>query len=106
MNLPFAFGWLLLFSITSVVAPQAQAERGAVIRDEAKTAVGINLAPVADWGSELPFVDVFRSSQPWISQRDGANWGKGPALVLDEHGWVKQLEDGCYAETLMLVHIN
>lgn len=63
--------------------------------------LGINLAGIADWNTELPFFDVFRTSRPWISQRKGAGWGQGPKLELDEHGWVKQLEPDCWAETLM-----
>lgn len=65
----------------------------------AKPALGINLAGPADWNTELPFVDVFHLSRPWISQREGAAWGNGPKLVVDEHGWVKQLEPNCFAET-------
>ncbi|NDK15281.1 MAG: hypothetical protein COZ06_04325 [Armatimonadetes bacterium CG_4_10_14_3_um_filter_66_18] len=65
----------------------------------ASPALGMNLAGPADWSTELPFVDVFRLSRPWISQRQGAGWGKGPELALDEHGWVKKLDEGCYAET-------
>ena len=67
----------------------------------ARPRLGINLAGPLDWGTELPFVDVFRLSRPWISQRQGAAFGKGPTLDLDEHGWVKKLEPGCFAETLL-----
>lgn len=63
--------------------------------------LGMNLAGPADWNTELPFVDVFRMSRPWISQREGAAWGKGPELSLDEYGWVRRLEEGCFAETLL-----
>jgi hypothetical protein len=63
--------------------------------------LGINIAGPADWNSELPFADVFRLSRPWISQRKGAGWGKGPALDLDERGWVRRLEPDCWAETLL-----
>ncbi len=62
-------------------------------------ALGMNLAGPADWNTELPFVDVFRMSRPWVSQQKGAPWGKGPTLQLDQHGWVKRLEPGCWAET-------
>jgi hypothetical protein len=61
--------------------------------------LGMNLSGPADWNTELPFVDVFRFSRPWVSQRPGESWGKGPALALDEHGWVKKLDPGCWAET-------
>jgi hypothetical protein len=67
--------------------------------------LGINLNGPADWNTELPFVDVFRMSRPWISQREGADWGQGPELSLDDSGYPTHLEDGCYAET-PLVTIN
>ncbi|MCD6362200.1 MAG: hypothetical protein J7M38_15180, partial [Armatimonadetes bacterium] len=62
---------------------------------------GINLAGLVDWNTELPFVDVFRLSRRWISQRQGKKWGKGPPLTLDERGWVARLEPGCYADALL-----
>lgn len=65
----------------------------------AKPALGMNLAGPSDWNTELPFVDVFRLSRTWISQRKGEKWGKGPELALDERGWVKSLEPDCWAET-------
>lgn len=61
--------------------------------------LGINLNGPADWNSELPFVDVFRLSRPWISQKQGESWGKGPALSLDKNGYVTKLEPGCFAES-------
>jgi hypothetical protein len=70
-------------------------------QDAPSPRLGTNLAGPADWNTELPFVDVFRMSRPWISQRQGTSWGKGPELKLDEHGWVKELESGCWAETPM-----
>jgi hypothetical protein len=67
----------------------------------ANARLGMNLAGPADWNTELPLVDVFRMSRPWISQREGAAWGKGPALDLDAQGWVRKLEPGCSAETFL-----
>ncbi|MGQ9605754.1 MAG: hypothetical protein ACUVTW_06095 [Thermogutta sp.] len=81
--------------------PAADAAEGEATAPQPRPKLGINLAGPADWNTELPFVDVFRLSRPWVSQREGQPWGKGPALDLDEHGWVKSLEPGCYAETLM-----
>lgn len=70
--------------------------------DPARSRLGINLAGPADWSTEHAFVDVFRMARPWISQREGAGWGQGPKLDLDAKGWVRRLEPGCYAETLLL----
>jgi hypothetical protein len=79
------------------------AERGdaqdTASRASGQPRLGINLSGPADWNTELPFVDVFRLSRPWISQKKGERWGQGPALTLDEHGWVKRLEPDCWAET-------
>lgn len=75
---------------------------GQTAAPEARPSLGINLAGPADWNTELPFVDAFRLSRAWISQKEGAGWGKGPELELDEHGWIKRLEPGCFAETPLL----
>ncbi|MEV7626923.1 hypothetical protein [Actinoplanes sp. NPDC089786] len=48
-------------------------------------------------------MDVFRTSRSWISQQQGAGWGKGPALDLDDRGWVRRLEPGTWAETPVLL---
>ncbi len=64
-----------------------------------KPALGINLTGPADWNSEVPFADVFRFSRAWLSQKPGAPFGGGPPLELDERGWIKRLEPGCFAET-------
>ena len=96
---------LLAYFTIFLAASFQHASRGATAADLAPPKgdprLGINLAGPCDWNTELPFVDVFRMSRRWISQREGAAWGKGPKLTLDEHGWVKSLEPGCYAETLM-----
>lgn len=59
--------------------------------------LGINLAGIKNYATELPFVDLFRMSAGWVSQRKKGKWGDGPALELDEHGWVKRLEPDCIA---------
>jgi hypothetical protein len=67
--------------------------------------LGINLSEPRDGNTERPFVDVFRLSRKWISQR-GAQWGKGPPLELDEQGWVTSLEPGCRADTVLCAVFN
>ncbi len=67
--------------------------------DAARPRLGMNLNGPADWNTELPFVDVFRMSRAWISQKKDQPWGKGPELALDDHGWVKSLDADCWAET-------
>ena len=90
-----------LFAILALSGAPRVSGADAVLRAAPKPAprLGINLAGPVDWNTELPFIDVFRLSRSWISQREGEGWGKGPQLELDERGWVKHLENGCWAET-------
>lgn len=69
-----------------------------------KPDIGINLTGIADWSTQYPFADAFKTARPWISQREGAAWGEGGALALTEEGWVAALEEGQYAETLFFSH--
>lgn len=64
--------------------------------------LGINLSGPADWNTEHPFVDVFKLSRKWISQKKGEAWGKGPELERDENGWIKRLDADCWVETPIL----
>ena len=73
----------------------------AVVRRTGGAAVGINLAFVIDHSTELVFADLFKQSRPWVSQQQGKPWGSGPALALDPDGWIKGLEPGQYASTIM-----
>jgi len=61
---------------------------------------GINLAPVADYSTEFPFVDLMKTSRRWIPQREG-EWDTKETLPLDENGYVKSLEPDQWAVTLM-----
>ena len=65
-------------------------------------ALGINLAQVVSYSTELPFVDVFKTSHPWFSNADGAEWSKGGPLPLTPDGWVASLRPGQYATTGLL----
>lgn len=94
MKLRSLFLLALLLSLAGL--PRAG---GAPAPARPRAALGINLSGPADWNTELPFVDVFRLSRQWISQKRGEGWGKGPKLELDERGWVKRLEPDCFAET-------
>ncbi|MFD0672403.1 sugar-binding protein [Cohnella sp. GCM10027633] len=59
--------------------------------------LGMNLSGVADWGTQQPFKDVFKSARGW--NNDAAD----PGLDLDENGWVKSLGAGQTAYALLLV---
>jgi hypothetical protein len=90
-------GILFLLSILHAAAARAEGPS-----PPARPRLWINLAGASDGSSELPFVDVFRFSRPWVSQQEGKPWGQGPKLALDERGWVKKLDPGCWAEAIML----
>jgi hypothetical protein len=90
---------LIVLTLIGVSSRATAADPNSATAPWAKARLGINLAGPADWNTELPFVDVVRMSRPWVSQRTGAAWGTGPALALDEFGWVKRLEPDCFAES-------
>jgi hypothetical protein len=90
---------LLVAAVLSAAATASDPGPTTTKQQAARPRLGMNLNGPADWNSELPFVDVFRLSRPWISQRKGQPWGRGPELARDERGWVKKLEPDCWAET-------
>jgi hypothetical protein len=77
--------------------------------------VGTNLSGIADWSSQMPFIDGFKSARRWITRcpAEGAcsnAWetGEYEQLDLDEQGWVKSLpapEDPPeYSRVATLIH--
>jgi len=62
-------------------------------------AIGTNLSGIADWSTQVPFLDLFKSARAWIPQcMNGepgctGSWDTGEfdKLDLDERGWVKSL---------------
>src|SRR5436309_840059 len=68
--------------------------------------LGMNLAGVADWSTEIIFVDAFKVSRPWISQKEGAQFGMGGDLAVNERGWVTRLNPQQFAEALIHVDIG
>ncbi|MDP8567758.1 hypothetical protein [Methylophilus aquaticus] len=63
--------------------------------------MGINLAAISYWGSELPFTDIFKSAGEWVSNAKAMQWGSGPKLDIDEHGWVKRLDAAGFATKMV-----
>ena len=69
----------------------------------ANSKLGINLAGIVDWGTEFPFVDLFKQSRAWFVE------GKEPAssgLQIDAEGWVSQLPLGMVASTIISSLVN
>lgn len=63
--------------------------------------IGTNLTGLADWSAEWAFVDAFKASRAWISG-SASQWDDGRALELDDDGWVRALQPGQIARTLLL----
>jgi len=78
--------------------------RSARVADQpnARSPLGINLAGVVSYSTELPFVDVFKTSHTWFSNAEGASWAQGGPLALTREGWVASLRSGQYATTGLL----
>lgn len=72
---------------------------------EPKAQYGINLYAPKDWNRMQPFLNVMRTSRPWISQTDDA-WDDKRPLDLDEHGYVRSLLPGQKAATLFLTNVT
>jgi hypothetical protein len=54
--------------------------------------IGTNLSGIVEWSSQIPFLDAFKSSKPWITQAE-RTWDtqEEKKLDLDANGWVKSL---------------
>jgi hypothetical protein len=68
--------------------------------------LGLNLAGLADWGTEQPYVDFGRVSREWNPQSAGLQsqswtWGAVPD-TLDDAGYATELPDGVQLGTMMV----
>jgi hypothetical protein len=64
--------------------PCASAENGARL--------GTNLTEVNDYSNQLPFIDAFKQSRDWYTQRDGTfDTNEAGRLQLDANGWLRTL---------------
>src|SRR4030042_1432639 len=71
------------------------------------SSLGINLAGVTYWSTEIVFVDLFKHSQTWKSQAPGKKYAQGGPLDLTENGWGRPLADnGQVADSVILRSIN
>jgi len=67
------------------------------------SALGVNIAGVTYWSSEIVFVDLFEHSQTFKSQAPGASYAQGGPLDLTQTGWVRSLRgDGQFADSIIL----
>ena len=76
-----------------------------VLPETSPIPVGTNLHRLADWSSQLPFLNGFKSARRWLTQDIGVttneegqyintwNTGEFSSLDLDKNGWVKSIPD-------------
>ena len=93
----------LSYNTPAAVTKAASAARG--FPPQLRSAIGTNLEGVSSWTSQVPFVDVMKSSGEWISG-DSTKWDNGQALNVDANGWVRSLAPGQIAKKLMLRDIG
>lgn len=64
---------------------------------------GINLAGIADWSTEWPFVDLFKTSRAWISQSFtfGTPWSMSTPQALLPNGYPQSLVPTQKLSTIM-----
>ncbi len=74
----------------------------AIAANNTNPPLGTNINGTEYYSTEWPFVDVFKTSSKWISQKAGLGWNLGPTLNLDANGWVTSLCSDCSAIALML----
>ncbi len=54
--------------------------------------LGTNLTEVNDYSNQVPFIDAFKQSREWYTQRDGSfDTGEAARLQLDSNGWLRTL---------------
>jgi hypothetical protein len=84
------------------VIPPPDASAAPPLRpNNAHSPIGTNLAVLADWSAEWPFVDDFRVSRHWVSGSLN-EWADSRALDVDEHGNIRSLGPGQIARALMV----
>ncbi len=83
--------------VTQLPSPHPPAQQQ---RSLHASALGTNLAPISDWLSETPFINLFRQARPWFSSSPHAYADHRP-LSIDANGNVEKLAPGQYARTLV-----
>lgn len=70
--------------------------------------LGINLSSIVDWGTEFPFVDLFKQSRAWsLESKDSASSSQikagliNASLILDAQGWISHLPLGITASAII-----
>jgi hypothetical protein len=86
-----AYGGALAKAGWELLTP-ANAPPPAPIGSNATSSIGSNLSGWADYSTEQPFLDLFKTSRSWIPQAPGVwDTGERAALDLDADGWLRSL---------------
>ncbi len=61
--------------------------------------LGMGLEGLADWSSQIPFIDIMKSGRPWTGHTSGqwGAWDHGSLEeggYLDENGWITEIPPG------------
>lgn len=67
--------------------------------------IGTNLNGLSYYSTELPFLDAFKNSGPWVSGTKD-NWNDGRKLDLDGRGCVRSLKPGQVALTMLFSEVD
>ncbi|MFC0202483.1 hypothetical protein ACFFIZ_19765 [Paracoccus rhizosphaerae] len=83
----------------------------AVVNPEILTnpSVGVGLNGVTDWTSQMPFIDIFKTSRPWVGHLEG-QWGGATKeqieAVSDADGYLTELPAGVtHVSALLLTEL-
>ena len=60
--------------------------------------LGTNLTRIDDYSTDFAFLDVFKTSRPWVS-RSPSYGVDARTLDVDAHGWVRSLQGDQMATT-------
>ncbi|WP_312530426.1 hypothetical protein [Paracoccus sp. (in: a-proteobacteria)] len=85
-------------------APTAMAEAKV-----SNPSIAFGLGGIADWSTQSPFIDVFKTSRPWIGHLPGQWGGADPvemANATDAQGWLLRMPKGVsHVSTLILTEL-
>ncbi|RMD81178.1 MAG: hypothetical protein D6820_05575, partial [Lentisphaerae bacterium] len=65
---------------------------------------GIGLDGIAYWSTQMPFVDVIKRGQGWVSFKPGGGWKDNRTIPLDANGWPTSLASDQQCRMLCITH--
>jgi hypothetical protein len=66
--------------------------------------LGTNISGLADWSTEMPFVNQFKSTRDWISG-DADTWENSLPIDVDDQGWVRSLQPGQLVRAVLVTEV-